>query len=277
MVDGADSGALQALLATEWRELSLALVVLAVGLCLAWVMARVCDHQLGRLFPRSTPAGRTLMGRLVRLATLALSAVLALQIVGVPVTSLLATGTVLFVGLGLAVQKILQSLVAGTLILLEREVEPGDVIRFEGEEYRVVTIGLRTTQLESRFRETLILPNYVLATSPVLNLTHREQEVELRFDVQVAYGSESGKVREALITAAQSLGGRTGRPPVALLTRLGDSGIDWRLRVEIEDPWLLPLRTSELGERVLVELAEVGVTIPFPQLDVHLEEKGGIR
>ncbi|MEM6457588.1 MAG: mechanosensitive ion channel domain-containing protein, partial [Acidobacteriota bacterium] len=178
----------------DGTKLLAALLVLVVGLGIAVAMARVCDRHLRRFFPRSSPASRALIARTLRLIVIALSVLMALQILGISITSLLAAGTVIFVGIGLAIQQILQSLIAGTLLLLEREIEPGDVIRYAGEEYKVSRIGLRTTQMESRFAETLILPNYLLATAPVMNLTHRETTVVARLTVQVAYGADSDVV-----------------------------------------------------------------------------------
>ena len=194
------SGALQT---ADWSALVAALGVLVLGFGIAAALSRVCDHRLLRVFPSSSPASRALVARLARLAVLAGTVLVALQVLGISVTTLLAAGTVVFVGLGLAFQKILQSLVAGTLLLLEREIEPGDVLRFEGQEYRVVSIGLRTTQMESRFAETLILPNFLLATSPVTNLTHRDAEVFAKLEVQVAYGTDSALVEKALLRAAE--------------------------------------------------------------------------
>ena len=262
----------RALDATDWVSFLGALTVFVVGLAIAHAMSKVCDHRLLRMFPHTSPAGRALIGRILRLTVIAMSFLLALQMVGISITSLLAAGTVFFVGIGLAIQKILQSMVAGTLLLLEREIEPGDVVHYEGEEYQVMAIGLRTTQLESRFSETLILPNYLLATSPVLNLTHRETAVVAKLEVQVAYGSDSDTVEKALLRAAETLEDRTGAPAQALLLSFGDSGIHWLLRVPIQDPWLLPLRTSQLGRRVLGEFDRAGITIPFPQVDVHVQK-----
>ena len=263
----------QALESADWVAVLAALGVLLLGFFIASALSRVCDHQLRRFFPRSSPAGRALLNRVTRLTVVTLSVLVALQLLGISITSLIAAGTVVFVGLGLAVQKILQSLVAGTLLLLEREIEPGDVIRYEGQEYRVISIGLRTTQMESRFSETLILPNFLLATSPVMNLTHQgEPAVVLKLEVQVAYGSDSDLVERALLRAADSLEGRTEAPAQALLLTFGDSGINWLLRVPIDDPWRLPLRTSQLGRQVLREFDREGIAIPFPQLDVRIKE-----
>lgn len=266
------SDPLRYLMEAESQHFWVAGGVLVLGMASAWAMARMCDDKLSGLFPNSSSAGRALIGRMLRLAVVTLSFLLALQILGIPLTSLLATGTVVFVGFGLALQKILQSLVAGTLLLLEREVEPGDVIRFEGEEYLVHDIGLRTAQLENRFCETLILPNYLLATSPVLNLTHRARSVEARLTVQVAYGSDPDVVEQALLRAADDIQGRTDGPAQALLRSFDDSGVTWMIKAPVTDPWPLPLRQSELGRNVAREFAAAGIDIPFPQLDLHVKD-----
>ncbi len=247
-----------------------AILVLLIGIGFAWALSKVCHHKLLGMFPRSSPAGRVLISRFLRLTIIVLSVIVALQVMGIPITSLLATGTVFFVGFGLAIQKILQSLVAGTLLLLEREVEPGDVIRFDGEEYRVSAIGLRTTQLENRFCETLILPNYILATSPVLNLTHRESSVEVRLEVQVAYGCDSDAVEQALLRATEKVDDRTATQAHAILLSFGDSGVNWLVKAGIGDPWPLPLRKSQLARQVIKEFERAELEIPFPQRDLHL-------
>ncbi|MEM6456034.1 MAG: mechanosensitive ion channel family protein, partial [Acidobacteriota bacterium] len=87
----------------------------------------------------------------------------------------------------------------------------------------------------------------------------------------VAYGADSDVVERALLEAADDLPGRIDAPAQALLQSFDDSGITWLLRVPIDDPWRLPQRTSALGRRVIDAFAQAGITIPFPQRDVHLQ------
>jgi small-conductance mechanosensitive channel len=252
-----------------------AVVVLVLGALLASLARFGCNSVLCRIWPSAAPATRLLVGRLLRYGILLLSLMTALEIVGIKLTTLFTLGTVLFVGIGLALQKIGQSLVAGVLLLAEREIEPGDIVLYEGELCRVLDISLRTSILETKRDDTIVVPNYLLATNAVRNLTHRNPRYWIEADVSVGYETDVATARRALLEAAEGLEGREGsQAPQVLLRELGASGVVMRIRCAVVDPWESPTYRDALLERAWTALRRADVRIPYAQLDIHIDHAG---
>lgn len=254
----------------DLQNASISLAVFLSGILLSSVLSRHCAHLADRLFPLATRGAKLLFERVARLGVLSVTTLAALELLGLDITSLLTAGTVVLVGVGLALQQITRSVVAGMLLLVERELEPGDVIVWGGEHWRVAHIHLRTTMLENHLDETLIIPNYLLASQTVRNLTHRNSRFRIHCDVGVAYTTDVEEAISALTRAAEQIPGRDpDEPPVVLMRAFGSSAIEFTVRVAILEPWQAPELSSLLHRAVRRELAAAAITIPFPQLDLH--------
>jgi small-conductance mechanosensitive channel len=119
--------------------------------------------------------------------------------------------------------------------------------------------------------EFILVPNRELVTKDVVNHTHNDPRLRVRVSVGVAYGSDLDVVREALLSAAQSNRLVLKRPaPEAFFKGFGDSSLDFELRAWISRPLDRPAVTSELRGKIDEAFRAAGVTIPFPQRDLHL-------
>lgn len=254
----------------DWHYAALSVVVLVSGLVISQVLFRQSSAFFERFFPSSSKSARILVGRILRIGVLGTALLIALEIIGVDINSLLAVGTVVLVGLGLALQEITRSIAAGILLLMERQIGPGDVIIFEDEAWRVIYIHLRTTRLENHLGEMLVVPNYLLASRAVRHQTHKTRCLQISCTIGVAYDSDLEAAFNALHRAALSMPGRDeDMAPAVLLQQFGNSSIDFLIRVPIRDPWAAPELTSALNLAIYKALKRADITIPFPQLDVH--------
>jgi small-conductance mechanosensitive channel len=175
------------------------------------------------------------------------------------------------VGFGFAMQNITQNFFSGLILLMERSIKPGDILEVDDRMVRVREMGLRSTVARTLDEEDLIIPNAVLVQQTVKNYTLRDNLVRLRATVGVAYGSDLEAVEEGLERACHGLPGLSpGHPPAVLLTGLGDSAVLFEVSVWIENPWASRIVLSQLYKEIVTALGRVGVTIAFPQLDVHL-------
>lgn len=211
--------------------------------------------------------------RLVHYFLLGAGLFVALRIAGIDLTALFAAGAVFAVAFGFAMQNITANFVSGVILLTERAIKPGDVLRVEGNMVRVRDMGIRATIVRTLDDEDVIIPNSVLVQSAVTNLTFRDSLVRLRVLVGVSYGSDLDQVRRVLQSAADLLETRsTAASPVVLLSDFGTSSVDYEVSVWIDDPWRSRRVRSELREAIWWAFKEAGITIAFPQLDLHLDE-----
>jgi small-conductance mechanosensitive channel len=210
--------------------------------------------------------------RLLHYAILATGFAIALQTVGINLAALFAAGAFLAIGLGFAMQNIMQNFVSGVILLTERSIKPGDVLHVEGRFVRVQKLGIRATVARSLDEEEIIIPNSTIVQSSVINYTLRDSLYRLRVTVGVVYGSDMRRVRETLERVASAIEWRVkDREPVVFLLEFGDSSVNWEVSVWIDNPWRVRRLRSDLSEAIWWALQEAGIVIAFPQLDVHFD------
>jgi len=210
--------------------------------------------------------------RVLRYAIWITGATIGLSTAGINLSALFAAGAIFAVAIGFAMQSILQNFVAGVILLLERAIKPGDVLEVEGQMVKVQHMGVRTTVARTLDDEDLIIPNGTLAQSSVKNFTLRDPEYRVRMRVGVAYSSDMDRVRQTLAAAADGLPWRLSQhEPRILLIEFGSSSVDWEVSVWTDDPWRVRTLRSDLQVAVWNALQAAGITIAFPQIDVHLD------
>lgn len=213
-----------------------------------------------------------IVSRLVRYLILIGGLGIAVDTLGINLTGLFAAGAVFAVAIGFAMQNISQNFVSGVILLLERAIKPGDVLEVEGRLVRVRDMGIRATIGRTLDEEDIIIPNSQLVASSVKNYTLKDSLYRLRSQVGVVYSSDMAQVRRVLEKAADKLDWRSPQqPPRILLKEFGDSSVNFEVSVWIDDPWIMQRRRNLLNEAVWWDLKDAGITIAFPQLDVHFD------
>lgn len=210
--------------------------------------------------------------RLTHYGVLVVGLGVGLQTVGINLSALFAAGAVVAVGLGFAMQNLAQNFVSGLILLLERSIKPGDVLQVDGKFVRVTKMAMRATHARTLDDEEIIVPNTALVQSSVTNYTLQDSFYRIRCPVGVTYDSDMVLVRRTLEEVAESMDWRSpGKPPVVLMTDFGSSSVDWEVSIWINDPWTVRRRRSDLNEAIWNGLKGAGLTIAFPQLDVHFD------
>ena len=210
--------------------------------------------------------------RLVHYLILIIGISVALQTIGINLNALFAAGALFAVALGFAMQNITQNFVSGVILLVERSIKPGDILRVEGRLVKVIRMGIRATVSRTLDDEEIILPNSVLVQNSVTNFTLKDRLYRLRATVGVVYWSDMAKVREALEKVAGDIAWRVqSMDPRIQLRQFGNSSVDCEVSVWIDEPWLCQQRLSEHNEAIWFALNEAEITIAFPQIDVHVD------
>ncbi len=215
---------------------------------------------------------RVVLARLAK-ATLLIAAILiVLPVMGIDLTVLSVFGGALGVGLGLGMQKIASNYVSGFIILLDRSIRLGDWITADNHYGEVKQITTRYTVVRSLSGVEAIIPNDTLITSTVLNNTYADKQLRVTVKVSVAYSTEI----ETVLNLLAEIAGRHPRvlkepPPNALVTALGDNGIELELGFWIDDPEKGRQNIcSEISVSILAEFRARGFEIPFPQREVRM-------
>ncbi|MFQ5550128.1 MAG: mechanosensitive ion channel family protein [Gemmatimonadales bacterium] len=250
-----------------------AIVIILISLAASSIIRRITRRTLAaRDIVRTGTVAAT--NRLLHYAIMLVGLGVALETIGINLTTLFAAGAIFAVGIGFAMQNIAQNFVSGVILLLERTIKPGDVLEVQDSVVRVVKMGIRATLVRTRDDEELIVPNSLLVQSTVKNYTLQDSLYRLRAQVGVVYSSDLNLVKETLERITAEIGWRSrDRAPRILLTDFGDSSVNFEVSVWMHDPWEARPAMSELLMNLWWGLKEVGVVIAFPQLDVHFDNE----
>lgn len=210
--------------------------------------------------------------RLLHFVVMALGLGIAIHTIGINLAALFAAGALLAIGVGFAMQNIAQNFVSGVILMVERSIKPGDILQIDNLMVKVVSLGHRAIIARTLDEEDLIIPNSVLVQATVKNYTLRDQLYRIRVPVGVVYGSDMKVVRETLERCAHDFDMRnTSKKPTVFMTQFGSSSVDFEVTVWIDNAWNTRAVRSKLHEAIWWALKDAGVTIAFPQLDVHLD------
>lgn len=202
------------------------------------------------------------------------AALVAIVVMGVDLTNLALIAGALSIGIGFGLQNIINNLVSGLIILFERPFQVGDWVIINGEEGKIKQVNIRSTEVETFKRSSVIIPNANLLSSSVTNLTHGNNVARCAVQVGVAYGSDVEKVRKILLECANNHRFVLKNPaPYVLFQDFGSSSLNFELRcytANIWDGWIIP---SDLRFEINRRFIEEKIEIPFPQIVVHSGEK----
>lgn len=198
------------------------------------------------------------------------AALLAIAIMGGSLTNFALIAGALSFGVGLGLQNVVSNFVSGIILLFERPIKVGDWIVVNGEEGIVKQINIRSTELETWKRASIIIPNSDLLSSVVTNLTHDDKWGRVEVGVGVAYGSDVEKVRDILLEVATANKRVLKKPaPYVIFKDFGASSLDFEVRAYIADVTSGLTIGSEIRFEINRRFSEEGIEIPFPQMVVH--------
>ena len=199
--------------------------------------------------------------------------VVAIAIVGLDLSNLALVAGALSVGVGFGLRTVVENFVAGLLLLIERPIKEGDWIVTASHQGTVKRISVRSTEIETFDRASVIVPNAELVAQPVQNWTHKNRIARIIVPIGVAYGSDTEKVREILLRCAADHPEVLKYPePYVMFQRFGESSLDFELRCFVKDADYVLTCHSDLNFAIDGAFREAGVEIPFPQRDLHLRE-----
>ncbi len=256
---------------TLLSTLQLLLIVVLAFILAIW-LSELINHQVARM-PGMSLSMQVGINKFSRFLLLTLAFLLALNAVGINLSSLAIFGGALGVGLGFGLQQIASNFISGFILVLDRSIKPGDVITV-GEKFGWVQ-ELKARYIVVRNREGVdtLIPNENLITSEVINWSYADPNVRVSVPVQISYEDDPEEAMQLMLecaTASERV--LENPPPTVRLTEFGDNGICLEVRVWIADPvnGFMPVR-SDINVAIWRAFKKAGITIPYPQRDLHIK------
>lgn len=250
-------------------KLAGAIVVLLIG---NWVIKMIMKQFMrildkGKTDDSLKPFLKGIVGMLLKVMLV----ISVLGMVGIEMTSFIAILGAAGLAIGMALSGTLQNFAGGVMILIFKPFKPGDYIDAQGYQGIVDEIQIFNTILKTPDNKTIIIPNGGLSTSAMVNYsTEPTRRVDWTFGV--AYGDDADKARSVIekLCAEDS---RIMKDPELFigLSALADSSVNFAVRawVKTEDYWDV---FFQLNEKVYKTFDKEGLSIPFPQMDVHVHK-----
>lgn len=259
------------------------LVILLVAL----VLSRLVTRALRRVRERSERSRQALylLERLVGYAIIIVGVISALSAAGLNLSSLAVFAGALGIGVGLGLQGVVKEFVSGLFLIFDRMVSVGDYIEIEdiGIRGAIMEIGPRATRVRTNDNVNVLVPNSRLIEQPVTNWTLKGDTRRIHIPFAVAYGSDRGKVREAVLACARSspftLPETEARKSQVWLVGFGDKGLEfellvWPTREAVKRPAAMHAAYTWL---IADALDGAGIEVPFPQTDLRIRSAFGLE
>ncbi len=215
---------------------------------------------------------RKMAANAVRAVLLFIGLMFALSAAGIDLTALGVVGGALGVGIGFGLQKLAANYISGFVILAERSMRIGDMVKIDNFEGRITDITTRFTVIRSNTGREAIVPNEMMITQRVENNSLADPNVLLTTTVQVAYGTDLTDLFPVLEQAVAKVPRVLAKPGAAvMLSNFAPDGLELTVAFWIADAEHGQLNVrSDVNLALLAAIKAANVEIPFPQRVVHL-------
>ena len=252
-------------------RIAAAVLLLLAGLWLARKLSNGLDRALARA--EVDPMLRSFLRNIAYFGGVVVVAVAALTQLGVPPASLLAVLGAAGLAIGLALKDSLSNFASGVMLILLRPFRAGDYVQVAGLEGEIEQVRVFQTQLRTLDNRIIVLPNSQITTAPIINFTARPTR-RIDIVIGVGYDDDLRHARETLLAVASANARVLAEPaPEALVTALAESSVNLTLRFWVATADVLRAR-SELLEGIHDGLRQRGLSIPYPQRDLHVYHHG---
>lgn len=263
----------------EWKAAALSLgmkfagglLILVIGLQVAKRIAALAERGLTRA--EVEPTAVLFLRKVAYVLLLVVLILAVLQIFGVPMTSMIAVLGAAGLAIGLALKDSLSNIASGVMLVTLKPFKVGDVVNIAGEVGKVEAVSIFQTRLRHADNKTIVLPNSLITGDSIINLTPDTMR-RIELVVGIGYDDDIDTAREAALAVMRSDARVLREPaPDVLVYELGDSSVNLGIRCHVANADYFTTR-CELTEAIKKAFDARGVTIPYPQRDVHLHGAG---
>ncbi len=258
-------------------DLMVAVIVAIVTVVAAKNLPGLLEIILLSWFPMDT-GSRHAISMIFNYTITAIGVVVAFSIIGIQWSSIQWLIAALGVGVGFGLQEIVANFICGIIVLFERPFRIGDTVTIGDISGTVTRIQIRATTVLDWDRKELIVPNKEFITGRLINWSLSDNIIRIKMPIGIAYGSDTLLAEKLLLKAAKASALVLDNPePQAVFLGFGDNSLNFELRVFINgiNDWIPVLH--KLNQTVDREFRKAGITISFPQRDVHLDQIGPLE
>ncbi len=251
-------------------EIALEFGILTFTVCALWLIRKMLFRK--NKFHKLDTGNTYALFQIIKYFIWIISIALMLDTIGIKLTFLLAGSAALLVGIGLGLQQTFNDILSGIILLSERSIKVDDILEIDGDVVKIQEIGLRTSRGLNRDDISIIIPNSLITTNKVINWSHQSMSTRFKINVGVAYGSNVDLVVELLEKSAlehpevhekKSIEGR--------LVNFGNSAIEFQVIFFSDNVFRIEKIKSEIRKIINRKFIENNITIPFPQMDLHVK------
>ena len=251
-----------------------AIFVITVGIYLWIIGVSIVEEiflYINFLLYKKKTGGAKATSIILRYSLIGIGIVLFFGYVGVSPGAIAAISGGLSVGIGFSLKEIIGNFLSGLSLLFEGSLRPGDMLEVEGEATTVQKVSVRATTVKTFDNIEKIVPNQYLFTNIVTTYTGTDQIIRVLVPVGVSYQCDPEAVMEILLGVAYQNQQVLSEPrPYVHLMGYGDSSVDFRLAVFINNPDIRLTIRSDLYRAIWKVLAAHNIEIPYPQRDLHI-------
>jgi len=249
-----------------------AILILLVGI---WGLGHLkkLNHWLAINRFKLGPNDAQLYTRLLSYVLFIMVLVSALIFVNIPLAIFTFFGGALAIGIGFGAQALISNFISGLILMFDRTIRMGDMVEVDGHRGRITSIGMRSSSIKRFDGVEMYVPNSSFLQQNVINWTSSDTKIRYEIPVGVAYGSATKIVERVILLAVEAQPEvLDDPPPYMVFDSFGDSSLNFtaylwlELTIDINNNIIL----SEIRHRIGERLAAAGISIPFPQRDLHL-------
>ena len=230
-------------------------------------------------FQKLNISSRTLVANIGYYLIITLTLLIALNTLGIDLTSLTIVAGALSIGVGFGLQNIVSNFISGIILIFEKSIRVGDYIEISGDfRGKVIDIRMRSVAILTNDGVIVIVPNQSFIQNNVINWTLSDDTRRLHIPFSVAYGTDVERVKTVIMEALDAsnkdfIRNDVEKEPTIWMTMMNSSSVDFELLVWIYGKSTAAPSTAKSDYLILIynALNANGITIPFPQLDLHIK------
>ncbi|GAA4865896.1 mechanosensitive ion channel family protein [Luteimonas vadosa] len=259
----------------EWKAIAVSyglkflggLLIFLIGLRIAKWIAGLAEKSLARA--EVEPTAVMFLRKVAYVILLVVLVLAVLQVFGVPMTSMIAVLGAAGLAIGLALKDSLSNIASGVMLVSLKPFKVGDVVNIAGETGKVESVSIFQTKIRHPDNKLIILPNSLITTDSIINLTPDTMR-RIELVIGIGYEDDIDLARETLMEVVSADPRVLADPPADVLVyALGDSSVNLGLRCHVANADYFNAK-CDLTENSKKALDRKGVSIPYPQRDVHL-------
>lgn len=260
---------------SEWGPIALslglrvlgALLIFLIGLRVAKWIAGIAERGLTRADVE--PTAVLFLRKVAYVILLVVLLLAVLQVIGVPMTSMFAVLGAAGLAIGLALKDSLSNIASGVMLVTLKPFRAGDIVTIAGETGKVEAVSIFQTRLRGADNQTIVLPNSLITADSIINLTPDTMR-RIELVIGIGYNDDIDAARAAALQVMREDARVLADPePDVLVYALADNSVNLGIRCHVGNADFFAAK-CDITERIKKAFDGAGITIPYPQRDVHM-------